>query len=110
MSIYEKMSAARKNKNIEEYASLLHEDFKFISHQDGSTMDKTAFVEKTAKLMASGSLRIQQQRCIYENEDILVTFTLLDFPDETREAVISVNLLKGGKIIELETGATLVSQ
>lgn len=110
MSLYEKISAARKNKNIEEYADLLHEDFKFISHQDGSSMDKAAFTDKTAKLMTSDSMQIREQRLIYENEDILVSFTLLDFPDETTEAVITVNKLKDGKIIEIETGATLVSE
>ena len=109
MSLYERISTARKNKDIDGYASLLHEDFKFISHQDGSSMDKKAFVEKTGRLMASGSMKIQEQRLIYENDDILVSFTLLDFPDETREAVITVNKLKDGKIIEIETGATLVS-
>lgn len=110
MSLYEKISAARKNKNIDEYAVLLHEDFKFISHQDGSSMDKQAFVEKTARLMSSDSMKIQDQRLIYENDDILVSFTILDFPDETTEAVITVNKLKDGRIIEIETGATLVSR
>ncbi len=109
MGLYEEISAARKNKDIEAYAALLHDDFKFISHQDGSSMDKKAFTDKTEKLMQSGSLKIQEQRLIYENEDILVSFTLLDFPDNTREAVITVNKLKDGKVIEIETGATLVS-
>ena len=109
MSLYEKIATARKNKDIDGYASLLHEDFRFISHQDGSSMDKQTFIEKTGRLMSSDSMKIQGQRLIYENEDILVSFTLLDFPDETREAVIAVNKLKDGKIIEIETGATLVS-
>ena len=109
MSLYEKISAARRNKNIDEYAELLHDDFRFISHQDGSSMDKQAFTDKTARLMASDSMQIQDQRLIYENEDIMVSFTLVDFPDGTREAVIAVNKLKDGKIIEIETGATLVS-
>ena len=110
MSLYEKTSAARKNKDIDGYASLLHEDFRFISHQDGSTMDKQAFVDKTARLMASDSMKIQDQRLIYENDDIMVSFTLVDFPDETTEAVIAVNKLEDGKIIEMETGATLVTR
>ena len=73
-------------------------------------MDKQAFTDKTGKLMSSGSLQIQEQRCIYENDEILVSHTVVDFPDGTREAVMSVHKLKDGKIMEMETGATLVSK
>ena len=110
MSLYEKIATARRNKNIDEYANLFHDDFRFISHQDGSSMDKQAFTDKTGKLMSSGSLQIQEQRCIYENDEILVSHTVVDFPDGTREAVMSVHKLKDGKIMEMETGATLVSK
>lgn len=110
MSLYEEIAAARRNKNIDVYASLFHDDFKFVSHQDSSSMDKQAFTEKTGKLMSSGSLEIQSQRCIYENDEILVSHTVVDFPDGTREAVMSVHKLKDGKIIEMETGATLISK
>ena len=109
MSLYEEITTARRNKNIDEYVNLIHDDFKFISHQDGSSMDKQAFAEKTGNLMSSGSLEIQSQRCIYENDDILVSHTVVDFPDGTREAVMSVHKLKDGRIIEMETGATLIS-
>jgi len=110
MSLYEEIATARSNKNIDAYANLFHDDFKFISHQDGTSMDKQAFTEKTGKLMSSGSLEIQRQRCIYENDEILVSHTVVDFPDGTREAVMSVHKLKDGKIMEMETGATLVSK
>ena len=34
----------------------------------------------------------------------------MDFPDGTREAVMAVHMLKDGKIIRTETGATRVSK
>ncbi|MDH3378059.1 MAG: nuclear transport factor 2 family protein [Gammaproteobacteria bacterium] len=109
MSVYEKIASAMRNRNIDEYVSLLHDDFKFISHQDGSTKDKQAFADMVGGLMSNDSLAIQNQRCIYENDDIVVSHSVMDFPDGTREAVMVVHKLKNGKIIESETGATPIS-
>ena len=110
MSVYEKIASAMRNRNIEEFVSQLHDDYKFISHKDSSSMDKQAFTEMIANFMSSDSLELQNQRCIYENDDIVVSHTIMDFPDNTREAVMTVHKLKDGKIIETETGATLVSR
>ena len=110
MSVYEKIATAMRNRNVEEFVSQLHDDYKFISHQDGSSMDKQAFSEMIEGFMSSESLELQNQRCIYENDDIVVGHTIMDFPDGTREAVITVHKLKDGKIIETETGATPISK
>lgn len=110
MSVYDKIASAMRDRNIEEYINQFHDDYRFISHQDGSTMDKREFSEMVGKFMSSDSLQIQNQRCIYENDDIVVAHTLIDFPDGTREAVMTVHNLKDGKIIETETGATPVSK
>ena len=59
--------------------------------------------------MSSDSLGLHNQRCVYENDDIVVSHTIIDFPDGTREAVLTVHKLKDGKIIETETGATPLS-
>ena len=45
MSVYEKIASAMRNRNIEEFVSQLHDDYKFISHKDSSSMDKQAFTE-----------------------------------------------------------------
>ena len=110
MSMYQKISNAMKDRNIEAYLDQYHEDFRFISHQDGSSMDKRAFAEMVGKFMSSDALQIQDQRCVYENDDIVVAHTIMDFPDGTREAVMTVHKLKDGKIIETETGATPISK
>lgn len=110
MSVYEKIASAMRNRNIDEFVSQLHDDYKFISHKDGSSMDKQAFSEMIGNFMSSDSLELQNQRCIYENDDIVVSHTIMDFPDSTREAVMTVHKLKDGKIIETETGATPISK
>ena len=44
-------------------------------------------------------------RCVYENDDILIQDNFMSYPDETKEAVILVAMLKDGKIVNLESGA-----
>jgi hypothetical protein len=45
----------------------------------------------------------------WENDDIRVSHTVLDFLDGTREAVMTVHKLQDGKIVEIETDAPPVS-
>ena len=49
-----------------------------------------------------------KQRCLYENDEIMVEHSFMKFPDGTSEAVLVVNYIKDGKIIRVETGATPV--
>ena len=46
MSIFETHEEATKNKDIDAYAETLHDDYQFISHMDGMTMDKEKSMEK----------------------------------------------------------------
>ena len=54
----------------------------------------------------STALETSNERCIYENDDIIVLHQFMKFPDGTSEAVMVVNMKKDGKIIRAETGAT----
>ena len=110
MSVYEKIASAMKNRDLDGFVSQLDDNYKFISHQDGTIKDKTAFAEMIGHFMSSDALQIHDQRCIYENDDIVVSHTVIDFPDATREAVMTVHKLKDGKVIESETGATPVAR
>jgi hypothetical protein len=60
-------------------------------------------------MMQSDALAFHNQRCFYENNEIMVEHSLMTFPDGTSEAVMVVNLLKDGKIIRTETGATPIT-
>ena len=42
----------------------------------------------------------------YENSEIMVDHSFMSYPDGTREAVMLVAMLKDGKILHMETGAT----
>ena len=57
-------------------------------------------------MMANEKFIQESSRCIYENEEIVVSHSFMSYPDDTREAVMLVAMLKDGKIIRMETGAT----
>jgi len=52
----------------------------------------------------------EAQEVAQKNKDIeaMVTHAVMSFPDGTREAVLAYNQIKDGKVIRLETGATLL--
>ena len=60
--------------------------------------------------MASDQVVIKERRCLYENADVLVEHSIMDFADGTRESIISFNRVQDGQIIYSETGATLVDK
>ena len=45
MSIFETHEEATKNKDIDAYAATLHDDYEFISHMDGMTMNREKAME-----------------------------------------------------------------
>ncbi|MEN8748304.1 hypothetical protein [Marivita sp.] len=109
MSLYKKIKVAQDNKDIEGYLDCLHEDFVFVRHQSGTEVSKSDWMPTLTAMMESDALSFNNQRCIYENKEIMVEHSLMTFPDGTSEAVMVVNLLKDGKIIRTETGATPIT-
>ncbi|MDC3063214.1 hypothetical protein OA253_01205 [Alphaproteobacteria bacterium] len=58
--------------------------------------------------MKEGNLNFEKNRCLYENNDILVIHNVGNFPDNTKEAIIAVHTILNGKIIKTESGATRI--
>ena len=110
MSMYEKWSTGLENRDAEALIALLHEDYVFVRHQSGSSMDKAAMSDMLRTFMSSESVVIHSRRCLYENDEVLVEHQVMDFPDGSREAIIGFNRLKDGLIIHSETGATPIEQ
>ena len=50
----------------------------------------------------------ESSRCVYENSEIMVDHSFMSYPDNSREAVMLVAMIKDGKIIKIEAGATLL--
>ena len=110
MSLYDTMAKAMDEKDAGMYTDLFHDDYEFVRHQTGTTMLREQMVEMMKMMMANEKVVIRNARCVYENDDILVEHSVMDFPDGTTEAVMSVHTLRDGKIIRTETGATLISK
>jgi ketosteroid isomerase-like protein len=107
--LYEALQTAMDNKDIDAYAELLHEDFVFVRHQSGTEANKEDWMSTARIMMSSEDLTFERSRCLYENDEILIMHDFMTFPDGSKEAVMAVNMLKDGKIIRIETGATPLS-
>jgi len=109
MGVYELLMKSMEERDARHYIGALHDDYVFVRHQTGATMGKSEMSEMMAMMMANEAVVIKEPRCIYENDEILVEHSVMDFPDGTTEAVLAVHTKKDGKIIRTETGATLIN-
>jgi hypothetical protein len=106
MSVFNALEKATIERNAGAYIDLMADDCVFVRHQTGTTMTKAEMAPMLETMMAADGVQITDRRCVYENDDILVLHSVMDFPDGTREAVLSAYSLKDGKVVRLETGAT----
>lgn len=110
MAIYDKIQKTMSDRDVNAYLELLHEDAIFVFHKSGSEFTKREWASMVEGMLANENFVQDSSRCIYENDDIMVTHDFMSYPDNTREAVMSVATLKEGKIIRMETGATSLDQ
>jgi hypothetical protein len=106
MSVFEKAHEAIKSNNAQMLSDLFHDDFEFVRHQTGTSMNKSEMSAMIPEMMKNNVFNTESHRKIYENDDILVEHYVMNFSDGTKEAIIGVNTLRDGKILRLETGAT----
>ena len=103
--LYEKMKNAWNEADVETYKALHHEDFSFIFHSTGRVMTSADMNDQDMKNMMMAH-KNTDERCIYENDDILVQHAVTEFSSGDKEAVMMVSLKKDGLILRTETGAT----
>ena len=77
MSLYKKIKAAQDSKDLEGYLDCLHEDFVFVRHQSGVEVSKSDWKPTLTAMMESDALSFSNQRCIYENEEIMVEHSFM---------------------------------
>lgn len=100
-----KWQKPNKNRDVDAFMDLVHEDFVMVSHQSGTEKNREEFHEMAKMMYASDKLKRENERCLYENDDILVEHVVMEFPDDTKEAVMAVWTKKGGKLVKVESGA-----
>ena len=111
MSVYKDIISSFDDCSVQSYLNLLHENYVFIRHQSGQKVSKTEWAPIVTGMfdaMREKKLKFEENRCIYENNDILVMHSIGHFPDGTKEAIMAVHTLSNGKIVKTESGATRI--
>lgn len=87
--------------------ALIDDEFMYVRHQSGNDISK----EEMVNIWSKEGPRPERRnfRLVYENDDVAVTHQFMEFPSGAKEAVMMVMLLKNGKLIKMETGATPIS-
>ena len=110
MSVFEKWLKGIEKRDADVLIELLHEDFEFVRHESGTSLNKTQMSDLLRPITSSESVVPQAHPCLYENEEVLVNHSAIDFPDGTTEAILRCSLLKDGKLIRSETGVAPISK
>ena len=103
MSLLQKLFDAEENKDLEKYNEVLSEDYYWLQHSTGKHISRE---ELSKWFMSDDAPKTENQRIIYENDEIGVAHFFITFKDGSRQAVLVVYIIKDGKIIRSETGAT----
>lgn len=106
MDIYPEMAAAMRADDVGRYVALFHDDFEYVRHKSRDTLNRDEMAALLHKVWASGNRTIEDLRCLYENDDILVIHTILTFKSGSREGAMIVNLKKDGKVVRIESGVS----
>jgi hypothetical protein len=108
MSFFEKWESAITNKDLDAMVELMHPEWTMILHSTGKVIDRTDYKETVGKVVTQ--LIRKDVRCIYENDDIMVSHSIVTFPNGTIDGVMYVGILKDGKLFRTETGSTPISR
>jgi ketosteroid isomerase-like protein len=104
MAFVEDWLKAFNARDRDALAELIDDEFVYVRHQSGNDIAK----EEMVNIWSKEGPRPERRdfRVIYENDAVAVTHQFMDFPSGAREAVMMVMLLKNGKLVRMETGAT----
>ena len=72
MSFYAKWEAAMENQDLDRMMELTHPEFTMVLHSTGKVIHADEWKETRGKENVSGQIRRDKNRCIYENDDIVV--------------------------------------
>ena len=103
MSLIQKLYDAQEEKDLEKINEVLSEDYVWVQHSTGKHIPRE---ELNKFFMSDEAPKTEKQRIIYENDEIGIGNFFVSFKDGSRQAVLAVYIIKGGKIIRSETGAT----
>jgi len=103
MSVIKKLWDAEENKDLNQFNEVMHEDFVWVKHSTGEEIGRDVL---STWFMSEDAPKSENNRIIYENDEIAVTHSFVTFTDGSKQAVLVVYTIKDGKIIKSETDAT----
>ena len=106
MSFFEKFEAAMENRDLDAMMALMHPDWTMVMHSTGKVVQLNEWKEMFCNVIAGDNFKREKVRCIYENDDIMISHSFITFPNGTTDAVMYVGILKDGKLFRSETGST----
>ena len=108
MGLHEKLNKYMSDRDVNSYLDLLHDDFTVVFHKSGNSFNKKEWSSMVTGMIENDKFVQESSRLVHENDEILVDHSFMSYPDNSREAVMLVAMIKDGKIIKMETGATLL--
>jgi len=102
MSIIEKMTKIVNEGDTVGAEQIIHDDFKFLMHSSGNSLNKKDVVEWISKK----DVKKENVRVLFENNEVGFEHAMVTFNDGNKEAVMSYYKFKDGKVVHQETGAT----
>jgi len=103
MSVIQKLIDAQDNQDLKAYNEVVSENYVWVKHSTGEEIPRD---ELSKWLISPDAPKTESCRIIYENNEIGVAHYFISFKDGSRQAVLVVYIIKDGKIIRSETGAT----
>ena len=103
MSVIKKLWEAEETKDLNKFNEVISEDFVWIKHSTGEEIGRDVL---SKWFMSNDAPISENNRIIYENDQIGVAHSFVTFTDGSKQAVLVVYVIKDGKIIRSETGAT----
>ena len=106
--LFEKMVNAQDKGDGNSWLECLHDYWEFLMHSSGKVHRKYGTdPEEWAKLIKS--IKRENQRCIYKNDEILVTHSFNTYASGDKEALLMIHKKKDGLFWRSESGATSIT-
>ena len=103
--LYDIMAKAKADRDIEAFNRCYHDAWEFKFHSSGRIVRRGDNTDEQT-LERWDTFKVENDRCLYENEDILVTHSIVHFPNGSTDAVMMLHMKNDGRLWRTETGST----
>ena len=98
------MAEAKADRDIETFNRCYHDNWEFKFHSSGRIV-RRGYNTDDQTLERWDTSKVEDDRFLYENEDILIKHSIMHFPNGSTDAVIMVHMKKDGLLWRTETGS-----